>query len=152
MYEALSDSQKGSPEGIEIGHRLYPRSLKPGDMAPDGVLADPLGKSCRLADFRTPDKYMLLDFWRVASAPCHKSVPEMKEVVEEYRDRLTVVAVNLDGIRDQWLKAAAKDGITWTNLNDPQGFEGLPFYYDVFAVPTYVLISPAGKVSAIWSG
>lgn len=152
LYEALSDSQKGSPEGIEIGHRLYPRSLKPGDMAPDGVLADPLGKSCRLADFRTPDKYMLLDFWRVACAPCHKSVPEMKEVVEEYRDRLTVVAVNLDGIRDQWLKAAAKDGITWTNLNDPQGFEGLPFYYDVFAVPTYVLISPAGKVSAIWSG
>ncbi|GAB0475419.1 hypothetical protein KML24004_14350 [Alistipes indistinctus] len=152
LYEALSDSQKGSPEGIEIGHRLYPRSLKPGDMAPDGVLADPSGKSCRLADFRTPDKYMLLDFWRVACAPCHKSVPEMKEVVEEYRDRLTVVAVNLDGIRDQWLKAAAKDGITWTNLNDPQGFEGLPFYYDVFAVPTYVLISPAGKVSAIWSG
>jgi len=80
------------------------------------------------------------------------SAPEMKEVAETYRDRLTVVAVNLDEVRAEWLKAAEKDGIVWTNLADPQGFDGLPYRYGVKGIPHYALLSPDGKLVASWAG
>ena len=152
LYDRLSDSVKRSAKGIGIAHSLFPAELLPGDVAPDGELVDPSGKMCRLADLRSPRKYMLLDFWASGCPPCRMSAPEMKEVAETYRDRLTVVAVNLDEVRAEWLKAAEKDGIVWTNLADPQGFDGLPYRYGVKGIPHYALLSPNGKLVASWAG
>lgn len=152
LYDRLSDSVKRSAKGIGIAHSLFPAELLPGDVAPDGELVDPFGKMCRLADLRSPGKYMLLDFWASGCPPCRMSAPEMKEVAETYRDRLTVVAVNLDEVRAEWLKAAEKDGIVWTNLADPQGFDGLPYRYGVKGIPHYALLSPDGKLVASWAG
>lgn len=152
LYDRLSDSVKRSAKGIGIAHSLFPAELLPGDVAPDGELVDPFGKMCRLADLRSPGKYMLLDFWASGCPPCRMSAPEMKEVAETYRDRLKVVAVNLDEVRAEWLKAAEKDGIVWTNLADPQGFDGLPYRYGVKGIPHYALLSPDGKLVASWAG
>lgn len=152
LYDRLGDSVKRSAEGIGIAHSLFPAKLQPGDVAPDGELVDPSGKMCRLADLRSPGKYMLLDFWASGCPPCRMSAPEMKEVAETYRDRLTVVAVNLDEVRAEWLKAAEKDGIVWTNLADPKGFDGLPYRYGVKGIPHYALLSPDGKLVASWAG
>lgn len=152
LYDRLSDSVKRSAKGIGIAHSLFPAELLPGDVAPDGELVDPFGKMYRLADLRSPGKYMLLDFWASGCPPCRMSAPEMKEVAETYRDRLTVVAVNLDEVRAEWLKAAEKDGIVWTNLADPQGFDGLPSRYGVKGIPHYALLSPDGKLVASWAG
>lgn len=91
LYDRLSDSVKRSAKGIGIAHSLFPAELLPGDVAPDGELVDPFGKMYRLADLRSPGKYMLLDFWASGCPPCRMSAPEMKEVAETYRDRLTVV-------------------------------------------------------------
>ena len=143
---------KRSAKGIGIAHSLFPAELLPGDVAPDGELVDPFGKMYRLADLRSPGKYMLLDFWASGCPPCRMAAPEMKEVAETYRDRLTVVAVNLDEVRAEWLKAAEKDGIVWTNLADPQGFDGLPYRYGVKGIPHYALLSPDGKLVASWAG
>ena len=151
LYDRLSDSVKRSAKGIGIAHSLFPAELLPGDVAPDGELVDPFGKMYRLADLRSPGKYMLLDFWASGCPPCRMSAPEMKEVAETYRDRLTVVAVNLDEVRAEWLKAE-KDGIVWTNLADPQGFDGLPYRYGVKGIPHYALLSPDGKLVASWAG
>lgn len=152
LYDRLSDSVKRSAKGIGIAHSLFPAELLPGDVAPDGELVDPFGKMYRLADLRSPGKYMLLDFWASGCPPCRMSAPEMKEVAETYRDRLKVVAVNLDEVRAEWLKAAEKDGIVWTNLADPQGFDGLPYRYGVKGIPHYALLSPDGKLVASWAG
>ena len=152
LYDRLSDSVKRRAKGIGIAHSLFPAELLPGDVAPDGELVDPFGKMYRLADLRSPGKYMLLDFWASGCPPCRMSAPEMKEVAETYRDRLTVVAVNLDEVRAEWLKAAEKDGIVWTNLADPQGFDGLPYRYGVKGIPHYALLSPDGKLVASWAG
>ena len=152
LYDRLSDSVKRSAKGIGIAHSLFPAELLPGDVAPDGELVDPFGKMYRLADLRSPGKYMLLDFWASGCPPCRMSAPEMKEVAETYRDRLTVVAVNLDEVRAEWRKAAEKDGIVWTNLADPQGFDGLPYRYGVKGIPHYALLSPDGKLVASWAG
>lgn len=152
LYDRLSDSVKRSAKGIGIAHSLFPAELLPGDVAPDGELVDPFGKMYRLADLRSPGKYMLLDFCASGCPPCRMSAPEMKEVAETYRDRLTVVAVNLDEVRAEWLKAAEKDGIVWTNLADPQGFDGLPYRYGVKGIPHYALLSPDGKLVASWAG
>ena len=152
LYDRLSDSVKRSAKGIGIAHSLFPAELLPGDVAPDGELVDPFGKMYRLADLRSPGKYMLLDFWASGCPPCRMSAPEMKEVAETYRDRLTVVAVNLDEVRAEWLKAAEKDDIVWTNLADPQGFDGLPYRYGVKGIPHYALLSPDGKLVASWAG
>ena len=152
LYDRLSDSVKRSAKGIGIAHSLFPAELLPGDVAPDGELVDPFGKMYRLADLRSPGKYMLLDFWASGCPPCRMSAPEMKEVAETYRDRLTVVAVNLDEVRAEWLKAAEKDGIVWTNLADPQGFDGLPYRYGVKGIPHYALLSPDDKLVASWAG
>ena len=66
------------------------------------------GKDISTNELPTP--YVLVDFWASWCKPCRKEVPEIKRVVEKYKDELTVYAVSLDRKRDAWQQAIEEDG------------------------------------------
>lgn len=75
----------------------------------------------------------------------------MKEIQEQYKERLTIVSLSSD-TQSRWKAASAQHEMTWQNLSDLKQTAGLYAKYDVRGIPNYVLISPEGKIIKMWSG
>ena len=150
LYEGLSGEWKQSETGKTIGTFLFPPVVvNEGDEMADADLFDLEGKVHHLADYK--GKYMLVDIWSAGCGPCIMALPEMKEISEQYKDRLTVVSLSSDR-KKTWVRASGEHEMTWENLNDLQGMNGLYAKYGVRSIPSYILISPEGKVLKKWSG
>lgn len=150
LYNKLNEQQKGSVTGQEITVYLFPPVIvKEGDDMADTDLFDLEGKTHHLTDYK--GKYILLDFWSSGCGPCIMALPEMKELQEQYKDKLTIVSISSD-TKSRWEKASAQHGMTWVNLSDLKQNAGLFAKYGVNGIPNYVLISPEGKIMRMWSG
>lgn len=150
LYARLTEEQKQTELGKSITTLLYPPTVvELGDEAADADLFDLNGKVHHLADYR--GKYVLLDFWSRGCGPCMMALPEMREIAQKYKDKLTLVSLNTDNEK-HWREISAKENMTWENLNDLQGVNGLYARYGVTGIPHYVVISPEGKVVHAWSG
>ena len=79
------------------------------------------------------------------------ALPEMKEVAEMYKDRLTIVSLSID-TKKGWEAASKAHEMTWQNLSDLKGSNGLYAKYGVRGIPNYVLISPEGRIVEKWFG
>ena len=150
LYNRLNEEQKASITGQEITVNLFPpKTVKEGDEMADSDLFDLDGNVHHLADFK--GKFILLDFWSSGCGPCIMALPEMREIHEQYKDRLTIVSLSSD-TKSRWKAASAQHEMTWQNLSDLKQNAGLSAVYDVNGIPNYVLISPEGKIMKMWSG
>lgn len=150
LYARMTEGQKQTEKGKSITTNLFPPTIVGiGDIAADGDLYDLKGNIHHLADYR--GKFMLLDFWSRGCGPCMMALPEMRMLAEKYKDKLTLVSLNTDD-RKNWEEVSAKENMTWENLNDLQGENGLYAKYGVNGIPHYVVISPEGKIVHAWSG
>lgn len=150
LYNRLGSKDKESALGQEITVNLFPPTVVgQGDDMADATLYDLDGKTYHLADFK--GKYMLLDFWSSGCGPCIMAIPEMKEIQEQYKEKLTIISLSSD-TKSRWVKASAEHNITWENLSDLKQTAGLYAKYGVRGIPNYVLISPDGKIISMWSG
>lgn len=150
LYNRMNEAQKSSIKGQEITVNLFPPVVvKEGDEMADTELYDLDGKIHHLTDFK--GKYILLDFWSSGCGPCIMALPEMKEIQEQYKERLTVISLSSD-TKSRWKAASAKHEMTWQNLSDLKQSAGLYAKYGVNGIPNYVLISPEGKIMKMWSG
>lgn len=150
LYNRMNEAQKASIKGQEITVNLFPPVVvKEGDEMADTELYDLDGKIHHLTDFK--GKYILLDFWSSGCGPCIMALPEMKEIQEQYKERLTVISLSSD-TKSRWKAASAKHEMTWQNLSDLKQSAGLYAKYGVNGIPNYVLISPEGKIMKMWSG
>lgn len=102
----------------------------------------------KLSDFR--GKYVLLDFWASWCGPCRQENPNVVKAYKTYKDKnFTVLGVSLDqpGKKQDWLQAIEKDGLTWTQLSDLQGWKNAAStLYGVRGIPANFLIDPQGKI------
>lgn len=150
LYAGMTDQQKASVEGQNVAVNLFPPDvLKEGDAMVDADLYDLEGKIHHLADFK--GRHILLDFWSSGCGPCIMSFPELKEIHEQYGDRLAVVSLNSDSEKT-WKAASVRHPITWHNLNDLKQMAGLYARLGINGIPHYVFINPEGKILKMWSG
>lgn len=150
LYNQLPDAEKASPAGEYITVLLYPpATVKEGDMMPDADLYDLEGKLHHLSDYT--GKYMLIDFWSHGCTHCLRALPEIKEISEMEKDRLTVISLSTDTEKG-WKEASKVHQLTWANLNDFKGRSGITAKFGVRGMPYFVIISPEGKFLHAWSG
>ena len=150
LHEGMSEELKNSEKGQSIQINLYPPVIvKEGEDMADADMWDVDGELRHLADYK--GKYLLLDFWSAGCGPCIMAIPEMKEISEMYKDKLVVVSISSDP-KETWEKVSKEKDITWVNLNDFKGENGIKLRYGVTGIPHYVLVSPEGKVHTSWSG
>jgi len=153
LYSRMSEDDKNTPIGKYITARLYPPALiKVGDNMLDTDFLDENGKTKHISDYSESGKYLLLDFWFRGCAACIKSLPEMREVAETYRNKLTIISINVGDNDDNWKKAMTEHDMPWVNVRDPKGFAGFAADYGIVGAPNYVLISPENKVIDKWTG
>ena len=143
LCHRMNEEQKNSYRGKLVMNRLFPQAVPIDEQIPDLELKDTSGNSHRLQELG--GKYLLLDFWSNGCGPCIKSFPELKEISEQMKDRIEVVSISID-TEAIWKKASAKHCITWHNWNDLQKENGIFARFGVKAYPTYVLVSPDGKL------
>lgn len=150
LYNRLSKVEKASDIGKEITATLFPPEIvKEGEEMADADLYDLEEKIHHLADYK--GKFIMIDFWSRGCGPCIMSLPEIKEISEMYKDRLIVISLSTDN-KKNWTEESKTGKITWLNLNDLQGSNGLHARYGGRGVPHYALISPEGKIMKIWGG
>ncbi|GGB81553.1 TlpA disulfide reductase family protein [Dyadobacter sediminis] len=152
LFESLTESVRNSPSGKEyqkVLSKLSQTSI--GTLAPNFTQKDTTGKLVSLTDFR--GKYVFLDFWASWCGPCRAEHPALVKTFNEFSNQnFTIIGVSLDQLktRDAWLKAIVKDGLTWTQLSDLQGWSNeASTLYNVQFIPKNYLIGPDGVIIAI---
>jgi thiol-disulfide isomerase/thioredoxin len=105
-----------------------------------------------LSDFA--GKWLVLDFWASFCPPCIKSFPKMSELQKRFADRVQIVMVgmigqrsgdDLDRLKAMYEKFRARDNLDLVVAYD----SALSVQWDIWAVPTYIIVDDAGIVRAM---
>ncbi|HEY8970280.1 MAG TPA: redoxin domain-containing protein, partial [Puia sp.] len=129
----------------------------PGSMAKDFTAKELGGGTLSLSSLK--GKYVLIDFWASWCVPCRKSMPHVKELYAEYKDKgLEVIGVS-DDDRDStaWKKALAKDGTgIWHNVlrgldmekiqRGEKNDKDISEKFGIHSLPTKILIDRDGRI------
>lgn len=125
-------------------------SLALGEPAPDKELEALDGDgSGEIADYR--GRWVLVNFWASWCDPCRDEAPALERFSRAYRDRLTVLGINLDDNRDDALGFVEEFGLTYPQLRDGDGRERRDAY-GMTGFPESFLIDPEGRIALIRRG
>lgn len=117
--------------------------------APDFILADLSDKQVSLRDYR--GNIVLLDFWATWCPPCRKSIPELVELQNRYRNKgVVILGISVDDPREfnnQYLMAfREKFRISYTILRADIQVVRDYFGKSNMAIPTLFLINREGRI------
>lgn len=153
FYNKLDSINKNSIKGVELYKFAKSEDIKVGDNYSDIWGYDLKDKKIRLSDYE--GKVILLDFWATGCKPCHiQNRTEFQELYKKYDQKdFVLISYSLDTKRSNWEKSSEKDGISWINLSDLQGFKSDNIKkYAVQAIPNSFLINKNGVVVQTFTG
>ena len=116
----------------------------------DFSMNDVNGKTVKLSDFVSKNKYTLIDFWASWCGPCRQEMPNVVEAYKQYKDKgFGIVGVSLDNDEAKWKDAIKNLNMTWDHVSDLKGWqcEGAGLY-GVRAIPATVLVDQEGTIIA----
>jgi peroxiredoxin/nicotinamide riboside kinase len=119
-----------------------------GQLAPEIALPNPQGETKRLTELR--GNVVMIDFWAAWCGPCRRENPNIVRLYEKYNQQgFEIFGVSLDRSKDDWVKAIAKDGLTWTQVSDLNYFNSeAAQVYGITAIPATVLLDKEGRIIA----
>ena len=102
---------------------------------------DPDGKPVTLSEL-AQGKLLLVDFWASWCPDCRKANPDVVAAYQKYHEQgFDVLGVSFDTDKERWLAAVEKDGLTWTQVSDLQGWSNAAgALYAIAFIPQNVLI------------
>ena len=111
----------------------------------DLTLMDINGNKVRLFELAN-EKPLLLYFWASWCKPCRLITPQVSTLAEEYKDRITVLGINVGGVDS--LKDVKKYGkrykLTYPLFIDSDN--NTVEAYSIHAIPTIMLLDKDGKI------
>ncbi len=120
-----------------------------GKQAPELTAADLQGNAVSLAALK--GKTVLLDFWTTWCPPCQADGPALEKLYRKYRDRdLVIVGLAVDEERDVVEKFLKEHPHTYPIVLTAE--HEMPRAYQVYALPTYIVIDSTGSVTTAVDG
>ena len=109
---------------------------------------DPDGNPVTLSEL-AQGKLLLVDFWASWCPDCRKANPDVVAAYQKFHDQgFDVLGVSFDTDKEKWLAAVEKDGLTWTQVSDLQGWNNAAgALYTIAFIPQNALIKD-GKIVA----
>ena len=117
-----------------------------GKKAIDFDVKDLDGNDLSLEQYR--GTVILLDFWAVWCGPCIAEMPNVKQVYDKYKDEnFQIIGISLDQSRDTLVGYLEKEGITWPQVFDGNGWKNqVAQMYGISAIPHMYLIDGEGVI------
>lgn len=149
FYDSLPEGVKQSTAGTDFYKQFsqkYASIVKfaKGAILPDFTLNTPDGKPVTLSQFVKGKKAVLVDFWASWCAPCRAKNPELRMLLQDYKDQgFDVLAVSVDKSAESWKQAMKDDGVTWTQVSDLLERKSpvyQTYYIDATGVPLTFLV------------
>lgn len=152
--EAQVDEMLGWLKADWNGKTSYTNLQKQADFAKqtavgkpfiDGVFVDKTGKKVKLSSLIKKGEYTMLEFWASWCHPCRQEIPHLKKVHERYKD-FNIISISIDEREADWKKAMNKEGMTWTQLRNPESFGGVVAdKYGITAIPACIILDKEGN-------
>ena len=115
--------------------------------SPEWETTDFDGKEHAIRDYR--GKVVVLDFWNTDCAPCLRAMPQVKQLVQDFKDKpVIVLGMNDDGNEDDARSVIEKLDLNYPNLRAGD----LAEKYKVESFPTLLVIDRRGIVRAAHVG
>lgn len=106
------------------------------------------GGKTSLADFK--GKYVYVEVWATWCGPCIREMPELKNLIAEYKDKnIVFVSISVDEKMnyDKWKKIIADKKVGGIQLlSDKQLDADFMKFYGVSLLPRSILLGPDGKL------
>ena len=115
--------------------------VQPSQPMIDFTQNDPEGSPVTLSQL-AQGKLLLVDFWASWCPDCRKANPDVVAAYQKYHDQgFDVLGVSFDTNKEAWLAAVEKDGLTWTQVSDLQGWgNAAGALYSIAFIPQNALI------------
>ena len=118
--------------------------LKVGTKAPNFIMPDKDGKVIYLS--RIKAEKILLVFYASWCPHCQKLLPKLAKWYKK-QNGLKVLAISLDGKKEDWVKFVKDNKLNFININDPNGWDGdLASDYFIYATPTMFLLDSEKRI------
>ncbi len=119
---------------------------KVGNTAPEFKLKTLDKKEYSLSGLRKKG-HVLLVFWAVECVYCYAHIKEFNRANDEFKDKLTIAAINIGGEYPVEVAEYVKDNnLKYLVLSERLNNLDVGEKYHVLGTPTLVLVSPQGKV------
>ncbi len=144
-----ADSDAGQKSGPTANLALAPNfqlSLYQGE--------EVLGaKELSLSDLQ--GKPLVLNFWAGACPPCRAEMPDLQKFYNEYRDRLTLVGIDVGPFTGLGSRQNGKELLQELSISYPAGStldETVVRKYEILGMPSTFFITANGKIFRKWTG
>jgi cytochrome c biogenesis protein CcmG/thiol:disulfide interchange protein DsbE len=141
------------PEGTKViaVPKMKDRVIVAGEKAPEFTVKSLDGKDVSLSDYK--GKILLIDFWASWCGPCKMTIPKLKELHDEFKDKgLTVIGLDVWDQEEAMKKAIDDMKIDYTVLYAPRDGSTVDLEYGVEGIPTVYLIDKDGVIRGGWIG
>tara|TARA_R110000850_G_scaffold182360_1_gene307821 strand:+ start:82227 stop:83336 length:1110 start_codon:yes stop_codon:yes gene_type:complete len=109
--------------------------------AKDWTLQDLDGKQISLSDFKGQN--MFIEAWVSSCDHCIASIPKVKQIENEFGDKLKVITINFDYDLEETKQAITNHHIDYTVLLGNSQFDK---DYDIRSFPSYYVIDKSGEI------
>ncbi len=144
-----------APSGLRVKDETKPVNpddagiLSEGMMAPDFEMTSLDGKKVKLSDMR--GQVVLLDFWATWCVPCKVALPKTLAIHQKYGGKGLQVWTIPEEDAETVKVFLKEEGLAQLPvLLDPN--KSTSKLYQIVALPTYVLINPAGEIEKVYNG
>jgi len=92
-------------------------------------------------------KYVYIDVWATWCVPCKKEYPFLKELEETFHDEngLAIISLSIDSDKAKWENYIEENNMSGIHLYTGNKSDFVTFY-DIGAIPRFILLDPLGKV------
>lgn len=156
VYAMLPEYVKNSYYGEKLVQSLKmaaeSRDISKGATIPNITVLDMNGNPQHLYDIIKNSKFTLIDCWASWCTPCRAEVPELKKILQIYKDKgLNIIGISSDKKVDNWEKAIKEDQAPWGHyLEVPSS--SLFKIFDLRSIPAYILVNSKGVLLAFDRG
>lgn len=153
IFDRYSKELKQSKYGRVVKFYLESNHIDKGDPYLNFQGINQYNKKTSLTDLREEKKYLLINYTSAYCGHCIRATDELNKIHEEYKNSLNIVSFSADPQKEDWLNSVERDGNHWPSLWDGQGrYSESAIRYNFSSTPTFLLISPDGKILDRWVG